>query len=153
MPHYNLPHNHGQNMERVLNKMPHTEDFTDIAFLFQQLGDPTRLRILWLLCHCDECVCNIAAAVDMSAPAVSHHLRILKKSGIISSRRDGKEVYNTKLLFGIFCLMLTLVFLYTLTALGFNGNDSAFIILVLAVISLVTGLIFGILGILSSRKK
>lgn len=42
MPHYNLPHNHGQNMERVLNKMPHTEDFTDIAFLFQQLGDPTR---------------------------------------------------------------------------------------------------------------
>ncbi len=44
---------------------------------------------------------------------------------------------NTKLLFGIFCLMLTLVFLYTLTALGFNGNDSAFIILVLAVISLV----------------
>ena len=35
MPHYNLPHNHGQNMERVLNKMPHTEDFTDIAFLFQ----------------------------------------------------------------------------------------------------------------------
>ena len=93
MPHYNLPHNHGQNMERVLNKMPHTEDFTDIAVLFQQLGDPTRLRILWLLCHCDECVCNIAAAVDMSAPAVSHHLRILKKSGIISSRRDGKEVY------------------------------------------------------------
>ena len=65
MPHYNLPHNHGQNMERVLNKMPHTEDFTDTAFLFQQL----------------------------SAPAVSHHLRILKKSGIISSRRDGKEVY------------------------------------------------------------
>lgn len=59
---------------------------------------------------------------------------------------------NTKIRFGIFCLMLTLVFLYTLTALGFNGNDSAFIILVLAVISLVTGLIFGISGILSSRK-
>ena len=35
---------------------------------------------------------------------------------------------NTKILFGIFCLMLTLAFLYTLTALGFNGNDSAFII-------------------------
>lgn len=64
-----------------------------VSFLFQQLGDPTRLRILWLLCHCEECVCNLAAAVDMSAPAVSHHLRILKKSGIISSRRDGKEVY------------------------------------------------------------
>ena len=33
---------------------------------------------------------------------------------------------NTKILFGIFCLMLTLVFLYTLTALGFNGNHSGF---------------------------
>lgn len=54
---------------------------------------PLAHRILWLLCHCEECVCNLAAAVDMSAPAVSHHLRILKKSGIISSRRDGKEVY------------------------------------------------------------
>ncbi|WP_330664668.1 metalloregulator ArsR/SmtB family transcription factor [Lacrimispora sp. 210928-DFI.3.58] len=73
--------------------MPSAEGFRDISFLFQQLGDPTRLRILWLLCHCEECVCNLAAAVDMSAPAVSHHLRILKKSGIISSRRDGKEVY------------------------------------------------------------
>lgn len=49
MPHYNLPHNHGQNIEKVLNKMPSAEGFTDIAFLFQQLGDPTRLRILWLL--------------------------------------------------------------------------------------------------------
>ena len=81
MPHYNLPHNHGQNIEKVLNKMPSAEGFKDISFLFQ------------LLCHCEECVCNLAAAVDMSAPAVSHHLRILKKSGIISSRRDGKEVY------------------------------------------------------------
>lgn len=93
MSHYNLPHNHGQNIEWVLDKMPSVEGFTNIAFLFQQLDDPTRLRILWLLCHCEECVCNIAAAVDMSAPAVSHHLRILKKSGIISSRREGKEVY------------------------------------------------------------
>lgn len=95
MEHYNLPHNHGQNIENVLEKMPLAEDFKDISFLFQQLGDPTRLRILWLLCHCEECVCIIAAAVDMSAPAVSHHLRILKKSGIITSRRDGKEVYYT----------------------------------------------------------
>ena len=93
MERYNLPHNHGQNIKRVLEKMPLAGDFKEISFLFQQLGDPTRLRILWLLCHCEECVCNIAAAVDMSAPAVSHHLRIKKKSGIITGRRDGKEVY------------------------------------------------------------
>lgn len=91
MPHYNLPHNHGQNIERVLDNMPSAEGFQDISFLFQQLGDSTRLRILWLLCHCEECVCNIAAAVDMSAPAVSHHLRILKKSGIIIILAAEKE--------------------------------------------------------------
>ena len=89
MPHYNLPHNHGQNIEKVLDKIPPAERFKDIAFLFQQLDDPTRLRILWLLCHCEECVCNIAAAVGMSAPAVSHHLRALKKSGLYQA--GGKE--------------------------------------------------------------
>ena len=71
MPHYNLPHNHGQNIEKVLNKMPSAEGFKDISFLFQQLGDPTRLRILWLLCHCEECVCNLAAAAVFADVGVS----------------------------------------------------------------------------------
>ena len=36
---------------------------------------------------------NIAALLDMSSPAVSHHLRTLRDSGLIVSRREGKEVY------------------------------------------------------------
>lgn len=36
---------------------------------------------------------NIAALLNMSSPAVSHHLRPLKNSGLITSRREGKEVY------------------------------------------------------------
>ena len=36
---------------------------------------------------------NIAAIVNMTSPAVSHHLRILKSSGLIVSRREGKEMY------------------------------------------------------------
>lgn len=75
--------------------MPAEENFREIAFLFQQLSDPSRLRLLWLLCHSEECVCNLAAAVDMSAPAISHHLKNLKRSGLITSRREGKEVYYT----------------------------------------------------------
>ena len=59
----------------------------------KQLGDPSRLQIFWLLCHCEECVVNIAALVGMTSPAVSHHLRLLKASGLITSRRDGKEMY------------------------------------------------------------
>ena len=36
---------------------------------------------------------NISALVDMTSPAVSHHLRQLRSSGLIVSRREGKEVY------------------------------------------------------------
>ena len=60
---------------------------------------------------------------------------------------------NTKILFGIFGMMLTLVFLYALNALGFEGSDSAFIVLILAGISLIVGLVSGISGFISSRKK
>lgn len=88
-----LPHDHGQKMEQRLEEMPSTEDFQTVADIFKQLGDGSRIRIFWLLCHCEECVINISALVDMSSPAVSHHLRQLKAAGLITSRRDGKEVY------------------------------------------------------------
>lgn len=93
MAHYDLPHDHGQNVEHVLDRMPDIASFQKVASWFDKLGDSTRLRILWMLCHCEECVSNIAAAMEMSDPAVSHHLRLLRESGLIVSRRDGKEVY------------------------------------------------------------
>lgn len=88
-----LPHDHGQHMEHALEQMPALEDFQTAAEIFKQLGDGSRIRIFWLLCHCEECVINISSLVDMSSPAVSHHLRQLKSSGLIVSRRSGKEVY------------------------------------------------------------
>ena len=90
-----MPHDHGQDIEQVLEKMPPEPEFLKAANTFQQLCDSTRLRILWLLCHSEECVYNIAAAVGMSGSAVSHHLRILKQTGLISYRRVGKEVHYT----------------------------------------------------------
>ena len=90
-----MPHDHGQEIEKVLMVMPSEKEFMQAADTFQQLGDGTRLRILWLLCHSEECVCNIAAAVNMSDSAVSHHLRILKQTGLLSYRRIGKEVHYT----------------------------------------------------------
>lgn len=90
---YNLPHDHGQNIESILERLPSAECFADASTIFQQLCDGSRLRILWLLCHCEECGVNIAAAVNMSPAAVSHHIKTLRLCGLISSRRDGKEVY------------------------------------------------------------
>ena len=88
-----LPHDHGQSMEMQTELMPEEADFKTVSELFRQLCDPSRARIFWLLCHCEECVINISAIVGMSSPAVSHHLRQLKSSGLIVSRRGGKEVY------------------------------------------------------------
>ena len=73
--------------------MPSVENLQTVADIFKQLGDGSRIRIFWLLCHCEPCVVNISAMMDMSSPAVSHHLRALKSSGLILSRREGKEVY------------------------------------------------------------
>lgn len=90
-----LPHDHGSNLAAVLTKMPTEAEFIPAADIFSQLSDSTRLRILWLLCHSEECVTNISAAIGMSDPAVSHHLRILKKTGLAVSKRVGKEVHYT----------------------------------------------------------
>ncbi len=90
-----LPHEHKSSAEAVklAEKLQQFEDFQSVAEVFKQLSDQNRVRIFWLLCHCEECVINISALVEMSSPAVSHHLRQLKNSGLIVSRREGKEVY------------------------------------------------------------
>ncbi len=90
-----LPHFH-EDDDRALQLQPLLEQkdsFQTIAAVFKQLSDGSRVRIFWLLCHCEECVANLSALVDMSSPAVSHHLRQLKDSGLLVSRRQGKEVY------------------------------------------------------------
>lgn len=95
MPTNKLPHQHkgfgGE--EFIREKLNNVEEFQQIADIFKQIGDTTRVRIFWLLCHCEECVINISAMLDMSSPAVSHHLRPLRAAGLIVSRREGKEVY------------------------------------------------------------
>ena len=90
-----LPHQHGDGEGTALlqEELDRIDYFQKVAEVFKQLDDTTRIRIFWLLCHCEECVLNISAMMKMSSPAVSHHLRPLKNSGLVVSRREGKEVY------------------------------------------------------------
>ena len=90
-----LPHDHNENTIKLLRTKPDDDVFSVVSGTFGLISDSTRLKILWLLCHTEECVMNIAAAVGMSSPAVSHHLRILKGSGLITSKKIGKEAYYT----------------------------------------------------------
>ncbi len=86
-----LPHDHGDHSH--LENIPTGLQFQTVAEVCKQLSDATRLRIFWILCHCRECVINLSAMMEMSSPAVSHHLRQLKEGGLIESTREGKEVY------------------------------------------------------------
>ena len=90
-----LPHDHGDitDIDDFKTLLSETSGFDDVAKLLSKMVDETRIRIFWLLCHYEGCVINISAILGMSSPAVSHHLRKLKDSGLIESRREGKEVY------------------------------------------------------------
>ena len=70
-----------------------TDDFrADIAQLCKMLADASRLRIVFFLMkHPELNVTEICDRLEQSQPAVSHHLGLLKQSGILQVRRDGKH--------------------------------------------------------------
>jgi ArsR family transcriptional regulator len=58
------------------------------------LGGETRQRILKLLLERGEmCVSDLVDAFNVSQPTVSHHLNLLKNTGLVTSRREGKQVF------------------------------------------------------------
>src|SRR6186713_85454 len=61
--------------------------------LFQALGDVTRLRILGLLLTGEVCVCHIHESLKISQPKASRHLAYLRRSGLVTSRRDGLWIH------------------------------------------------------------
>lgn len=68
-------------------------DVAGLSELFKVLGDETRTKIIYLLSEVELCVCDIADVLEMSLPAVSHHLRLLKAMRLVKYRRGGKMVY------------------------------------------------------------
>ncbi|MFN8622519.1 MAG: metalloregulator ArsR/SmtB family transcription factor [Chloroflexota bacterium] len=62
--------------------------------LLQGAADPTRLAILRQLAPGDEvCACEFTACCDVAQPTVSHHLKVLRESGWVTSQRRGTFVY------------------------------------------------------------
>ena len=93
--HAHVPHAHGhtENIGKMQDSLARQEQFMQAAELFRVLSDPTRVRLFWLLCHREECLINLSALLQMSSPALSHHLKEMKAMGLIDSRRMGKEVH------------------------------------------------------------
>lgn len=67
----------------------------DEARLFRALGDETRVQIVRLLARQDEplCVCHVEAAFNLSQPTISHHLKVLREAGLVTSERRGTWIY------------------------------------------------------------
>lgn len=88
-PHPIDVHNVCSLQHQILN----TEKAQRMAEFFSLLGDANRLRILSLLAVKELCVCDLAAALDMSESAVSHQLRTLRAMRLVSYRKQGRNVF------------------------------------------------------------
>ncbi|MBE6379507.1 MAG: helix-turn-helix transcriptional regulator [Lentisphaerae bacterium] len=83
------PHSH----EEVAAQL--TDDLTLVymAERFQCFADPTRLKIINALMIKELCVCDLTMIMQMTQPAVSHHLKQLRQLRLVKSRREGKSTF------------------------------------------------------------
>ncbi|MEV6321288.1 metalloregulator ArsR/SmtB family transcription factor [Nocardia sp. NPDC051787] len=68
----------------------------DLASVFKALADPVRLRLLSVVASRagqEACVCDLSEGFDVSQPTISHHLKVLREAGLLSSERRGSWVY------------------------------------------------------------
>ncbi|MBQ8296302.1 MAG: winged helix-turn-helix transcriptional regulator [Ruminococcus sp.] len=84
---------HQETVDKVSKVMPDEAVLYEAAELLKVFGDSTRIRIIFVLCQSEMCVCDIAKLLGMTQSAISHQLRVLKQARLVSSRRDGKTIY------------------------------------------------------------
>lgn len=63
------------------------------AAVFKALCDENRIRILKLLTGGEKCACKLLDELSVTQPTLSHHMKILCDSGIVSGRKEGKWMY------------------------------------------------------------
>lgn len=67
------------------------EEYNDLSEFFKIFGNPTRLKIISLLCREDLCVCDLCDALKLSQAAISNQLRILRVNNIVKFEKEGKS--------------------------------------------------------------
>ncbi len=65
----------------------------DVAELFKNFSDSTRIRIMYCLFEKERSVTEISELLQMNQSAISHQLRFLKNSKLVKNRRDGKTIF------------------------------------------------------------
>ena len=84
---------HQDIIEKVSKVMPDEAVLYAAAELLKVFGDSTRIRIIFVLCQSEMCVCDIAGLLGMTQSAISHQLRVLKQARLVASRREGKAIF------------------------------------------------------------
>ncbi len=72
-----------------------TEDqvFDSVAELFSVLSTPIRLKIISAVCQGEKNVSELLSEIDTTQPNMSQHLSMLYRSGVLSKRREGTQMY------------------------------------------------------------
>ena len=81
---------HEDAVARVKERMPSEDEYSDLSEFFKIFGNPTRLKIISLLCVEDLCVCDICDALELNQTTVSNQLRILRANNIVKYQKEGK---------------------------------------------------------------
>lgn len=86
---------HSDIIEKKREEMPGENTLYELSDFFKILGDSTRVKILFAIDGEPMCVCDIADLLGMTKSAVSHQLKILRQSDLITYRKSGKNVFYT----------------------------------------------------------
>ncbi len=65
------------------------------AMIFKAFCDENRIRIVRLLRTGEKCACELLEEINVTQPTLSHHMKILCDSGIVTGRKEGKWMYYT----------------------------------------------------------
>jgi DNA-binding transcriptional ArsR family regulator len=85
---------HPEKVRLATDNAPGAEELARVSSVFKLLGDPTRARLLYALLEVGElCVCDLAAATASTETTVSQALRLLRASGVVAGRREGRNVF------------------------------------------------------------
>ena len=85
---------HPETVKAAQLAVPDDDRVAALAQFFKAYGDPTRLKVLFMLGAASEmCVCDIAAALGMQHSAVSHQLTVLLRTRLVRQKKQGKAVY------------------------------------------------------------
>jgi len=84
---------HTDAIQKNKEAMPPEETLYDLADFFKIFGDSTRISILFSIDNGPMCVCDIAQLLGMTKSAVSHQLKVLRQSHLITYKKSGKNVF------------------------------------------------------------